>query len=380
MSRLIDTAILGGGASGLFLGSLLKKNYLVIEHNKEIGAKIRISGGGKCNITNKIVTENNYRGDKELVRKVLKKFSNKDLLSWLKRNNLEVVEAKKNQYFFKSSEILLNFFKRNVKKILKAEIIEVKFEKDRFKIITDKQFFYAKNVVVATGGISYKKLGASDIGYKIAKNFGHTITPLRPALVGLTVQKSESWFKNLSGISFESVVKASEKKFRQNILFSHRGITGPAVLNVSLWWDKGKISIGFLKKDVFTFLKNPNKQISTQLPLPKRFVKEFLNAQNLEDKKVKLLSNAEKEKLKLLNNYEFAPAGTFGFERAEVTKGGVDTNDLNEFLESKFQKRLYFVGEVLDVTGELGGYNFQWAFSSAYSVYLNLIKRLTIED
>ncbi|WP_051428452.1 MULTISPECIES: NAD(P)/FAD-dependent oxidoreductase [unclassified Lebetimonas] len=380
MSRLIDTAILGGGASGLFLGSLLKKNYLVIEHNKEIGAKIRISGGGKCNITNKIVTENNYRGDKELVRKVLKKFSNKDLLSWLKRNNLEIIEAKKNQYFFKSSEILLNFFKRNVKKILKAEIIEVKFEKDRFKILTDKQFFYAKNVVVATGGISYKKLGASDIGYKIAKNFGHTITPLRPALVGLTVQKSESWFKNLSGISFESVVKAGEKKFRQNILFSHRGLTGPAILNASLWWDKGKISIGFLKKDVFTFLKNPNKQISTQLPLPKRFVKEFLNAQNLEDKKVKLLSNAEKEKLKLLNNYAFAPAGTFGFDRAEVTKGGVDTNDLNEFLESKFQKGLYFVGEVLDVTGELGGYNFQWAFSSAYSVYLNLIKRLTIED
>nr|WP_024789082.1 aminoacetone oxidase family FAD-binding enzyme [Lebetimonas sp. JH292] len=377
---MIDTAILGGGASGLFLGSLLKKNYLIIEHNKEIGAKIRISGGGKCNITNKIVTENNYRGDKELVRKVLKKFSNKDLLSWLKRNNLEIVEAKKNQYFFKSSEILLNFFKRNVKKILKAEIIEVKFEKDRFKIITDKQFFYAKNVVVATGGISYKKLGASDIGYKIAKNFGHSITPLRPALVGLTVQKSESWFKNLSGISFESVVKEGEKKFRQNILFSHRGITGPAVLNVSLWWDKGKISIGFLKKDVFTFLKNPNKQISTQLSLPKRFVKEFLNAKNLKDKKVRELKSFEKEKLKLLNNYEFAPAGTFGFERAEVTKGGVDTNDLNEFLESKFQKRLYFVGEVLDVTGELGGYNFQWAFSSAYSVYLNLIKRLTIED
>jgi predicted Rossmann fold flavoprotein len=373
MLILFDTIILGGGASGLFLGNFLKKNYLIIEHNREIGAKIKVSGGGKCNITNKIISENNYRGDKELVKKVLERFSNKDLLSWLRKNNLEVIEAKKNQYFFKSSEVLLNFFKKNVKNIFRAEIIEVKFEKDRFKIITDKEIFYAKNVIVTTGGISFRKLGATDIGYKIAENFGHSIISPRPALVGFTVQKSENWFKNLSGISFEAEVRVGDKRFRQNILFSHRGITGPAILNASLWWDKGKIIINFLRKDVFSYFKNPNKQISTQLPLPKRFVKEFLAAHNLKDKKIKELKPQEKEKLKFLNNYEFAPAGTFGFERAEVTKGGVNTDELNEFLESKFQKRLYFAGEVVDVTGELGGYNFQWAFSSAFSVYLGII-------
>jgi predicted Rossmann fold flavoprotein len=373
MSNLFNTVILGGGASGLFLGNLLKKNYLIIEHNKEIGAKIKVSGGGKCNITNKIISENNYRGDKKLVKEVLKRFSNKNLLNWLKKNNLEVIEAKKNQYFFKSSEILLNFFKKNVKNIFRAEIIDVKFENNRFKIVTDREIFYSKNVVVATGGISFKKLGATDIGYKIAENFSHSIIFPRPALVGLTVQKSESWFKNLSGISIEAEVRIGDKKFRQNILFSHRGITGPAILNASLWWDKGKITINFLKKDVFSYLKNPNKQISTQLPLPKRFIKEFLNFQGLKDKKIKELKLTEKEKLKLLNNYEFAPAGTFGFERAEVTKGGVNTEELSEFLESKKQKGLYFIGEVVDVTGELGGYNFQWAFSSAYSVYLDII-------
>jgi len=373
MLKLIDTVILGGGASGLFLGYLLKKNYLIIEHNKEIGAKIKVSGGGKCNITNKNVSFKNYRGDKDLVEKVLNRFSNRDLLNWLKDNNLEVKELKKNQYFFNSSEVLLSFFKRNVKNVFRAEILDVMFKKDKFLIKTDKKTFFAKNVVIATGGVSYKKLGASDIGFKIAKSFNHSIIPLRPALVGLTVQKQEEWFKRLSGISFRAKVFVGNKIFNDNILFSHKGITGPAILNTSLWWDKGKIKIDFLGKNTFEFLKNPYKQISTQLPLPKRFVKEFLNSQNIEDKKIKFLSKKEKEKLKLLNSYEFAPAGTFGFERAEVTKGGVNTDELNEFLESKFQKGLYFMGEVVDVTGELGGYNFQWAFSSAYSVYLDII-------
>ncbi|GAX87483.1 conserved hypothetical protein [Lebetimonas natsushimae] len=373
MSNLFNTIILGGGASGLFLGSLLRKNYLIIEHNKEIGAKIKVSGGGKCNITNKIVSENNYRGDKELVKKTLNRFSNKNLLNWLKNNNLEVIEAKKNQYFFKSSEVLVSFFKRNVKNIYKAKIVEVKFENDKFKVVTDKKIFYAKNVVVATGGISFRKLGASDIGYRIAESFSHSIIPPRPSLVRFTVQRSESWFKNLSGVGFGAEVSVGDKKFKQNILFSHKGITGPAILNASLWWDKGKIIINFLKKDVFSYFKNPNKQISTQLPLPKRFVKEFLISQNLKDKKIKELKPSEKEKLRLLNSYEFAPAGTFGLERAEVTKGGVNTNELSVFLESKFQKGLYFAGEVVDITGELGGYNFQWAFSSAYSVYLGII-------
>ena len=242
---------------------------------------------------------------------------------------------------------------------------------DFFKIRTNKGDIKAKKVVVASGGVSFKKLGASDIGYKIANKFSHTIIPLKPALVGLTVQKQEEWFKKLSGISFKAEVKINDKIFNQEILFSHKGITGPAILNASLWWDRGFIEISFLK-NVKNYLKNPNKQISTQILLPKRFVKEFLNLVGIEDKKVKYLTKDEFKKLKLLENYKFAPAGTFGYERAEVTKGGIYTREIGFDLQSKKIKGLYFIGEVLDVTGELGGYNFQWAFSSAFNLFLNL--------
>ncbi len=366
---MYDILILGAGASGLFLGSLLKnKNFLILEHNSEIGAKIKVSGGGKCNITNKVLNTSNYKGDSEFVKEIFKKFDNKDLLTWLKKNNLEVKELKKNQYFFSSSLVLKNFFEKKLKKHIKLQtkILEIEYD-GNFKVKTNKGTFEAKNIVVATGGISFKKLGASDIGYKIASSFGHNIITPKPALVGFTVQKSESWFKNLSGISLPVEVRVENKKFNQNILFSHKGITGPAVLNASLWWEKGFVEISFLK-NIKKYLKNPNRQISTQLPLPKRFVKEFLNTIEVKDKKLKDLSTEEKEKLKLLENYRFAPAGTFGFERAEVTKGGVDVSEIDFNMQSKKIKGLYFMGEVLDVTGELGGYNFQWAFSSAFAV------------
>ncbi len=368
---MVDIVIIGAGASGLFLGSLLKKNYLILEHNREIGAKIKVSGGGKCNITNKILSTSNYRGDNKFIKEIFKNFDNKDLLNWLRENNLEVKELKKNQYFFSSSEVLLNFFKKKVKNIkTNIEVLDVE-KQDYFIIKTNKGDIKAKKLVIASGGISFKKLGASDIGYKIAKKFTHNIITPKPALVGLTTQPSENWFKKLSGISFKAQVRVDKKIFNQEILFSHKGITGPAILNASLWWDRGFIEISFLK-NIEKYLKNPNKQISTQLPLPKRFVKEFLNVINLEDKKVKFLSKEEIKKLKLLENYKFAPAGTFGFERAEVTKGGVDTLEIGFDMQSKIIKNLYFIGEVLDVTGELGGYNFQWAFSSAFNLFLRL--------
>ena len=368
---MYDVIIIGGGASGLFLADLLKTNYLLLEHNHQIGAKIKVSGGGKCNITNKILSFKNYRGDEKFVKEILKNFDNKALLKWLKNNNLKVKELKKNQYFFDSSDELLNYFKKNVKNIqTDTEVLGIE-KKECFIIKTNKGDIKAKKVVIASGGVSFKKLGASDIGYKIAEKFGHNIVTLKPALVGLTVQKQEEWFKKLSGISFMAEVRVNNKIFNQNILFSHRGITGPAILNASLWWDKGFIEISFLK-NIKQYLKNPNRQISTQLPLPKRFVKEFLNVINLEDKKVKHLTKNDFDKLKLLENYRFAPAGTFGFERAEVTKGGVDVLEIGFDMQSKKVKGLYFIGEVLDVTGELGGYNFQWAFSSAFNLFLRL--------
>ncbi len=365
---MFDVIILGAGASGLFLADLIKnKKVLIIEHNKNIGEKIKISGGGKCNITNKYVSFNNYYPKSEFVKNALKKADNKTLLEWINSKGLAVKELKKNQYFFNSSIELLNVLKPKCKLMLNTEVLEVK---EDFEVVTNKGVFKAKKVVVALGGKSFKKLGATDKGFEIAENFGIKVNTPKPALVGFTVQPSENWFKKLSGISFLADVYVNDKKFTQNILFSHKGITGPAILNASLYWERGKIKIDFLAgRDVFDFLKNKNKQIVSQLSLPKAFVKEFLAAVNIEDKKLMHIKNISK--LELLNSYEFAPAGTFGFERAEVTKGGVDTSELNEYMESKI-KGLYFIGEVVDVTGELGGYNFQWAFTSAFCAALSL--------
>jgi hypothetical protein len=368
---LYDVIILGAGASGLFLADFLKnKKVLIIEHNPSAGAKIKISGGGKCNITNKNVSFENYYPKSEFVKKALCKADNKKLIAWIKDKGLKITELKKGQYFFNSSNELLRVLKPECKVLYNTEIKDLKAG---FEVITDKGVFQARNVVVALGGKSFKKLGASEKGYEIAQKFSHAVTPLKPALTGLSVQPQEFWFKKLSGISFNADVYAGDKKFSQNILFSHRGITGPAILNASLYWEKGKIKIDFLAgRKVKKLLKNKNRQIVSQLPLPKAFVKEFLNHLNIKDKKIMFLNREEYKKLELLENYIFAPAGTFGYERAEVTKGGVDTDEISGYMESKKTKGLYFIGEVLDVTGELGGYNFQWAFSSAYCAFLGL--------
>ncbi len=359
--------IIGAGAGGLFLAYLLKKDYLLLEHNSEIGKKIKISGGGKCNITNRYVTAENYRGDKKFITEALKHFDNRDLLKWLEKNHIFVKELKKGQYFFETSDVLLDFFKKNVKNIrLNTKVLGI----DKNKVITSKGVFEAENIIIATGGVSYKSTGATSFAFDTAQKAGHTISPLKPALTGLTVQKEQAWFKQLSGVSFLADVYVQNRKYSQNILFSHRGISGPAILNASLRWDKGKIRIDFLAgKNIKTFLKNKNRQISTQLPLPKRFTKEFLKSINIEDKKIKQLTKEEFAKLQIINSYEFAPAGTFGFERAEVTKGGVLTDEIDEFMRSKIKNNIFFLGEALDVTGELGGYNFQWAFTSAFNAF-----------
>ena len=366
---MYDLIILGAGASGLFLNKLLSgKNVLVLEHNEKAGKKIEVSGGGKCNITNKILSYKNYYPSNPLLKSYFKRFDNKSLLKWIEKNGLKVMELKPNQYFFSSSkEILRLLGAKNI--IFGAEVFEVEKRGD-FIVKTSKGEFRAKNVVVALGGRSFKKLGGSDKGLEIAKSFGIGFKEFKPALVGLSVQKSEEWFKRLSGVSLRARVRVGEREWVDNILFSHKGITGPAILNASLFWERGFIDIGFLDS-VKKYLKNPNKQLISQLPLPRRFIKEFLRVVGVEDKKVRFLSKEDFKKLRLLESYKFAPAGTFGFERAEVSKGGVLLDELSEFCESKVGG-LYFVGEVVDVTGELGGYNFQWAFTSAFCAYERL--------
>jgi predicted Rossmann fold flavoprotein len=374
VKKIFDIAIIGAGASGLMAASLIKdKDIAVIDSNPKIGLKILASGGGKCNITNKNISVKNYLCDENFATHALKSFGSHELLSFVKEFDLALELRKRGQYFCKNSaRDLVAIFSQLTKKcnfFLSQKVLHVSHE-ECFIIETDKEKIYSKKLLVASGGLSYASIGASGIGYEIAKTFGHSIITPSPALVGLTVQKEQFWMKELSGVCFYVKLKAKEKILDGDLLFTHKGISGPVILSGSLFWDKGKIEIDFLPDiEIQNLLKKAGKKIiSSALPLPKRFLKSFLFSINLDDKPCDRLSVQERENLQQLKSYTFAPAGNFGYTKAEVTKGGVCTNEIDPItFESKLQKNLYFTGEVLDVTGELGGYNFQWAFASSYS-------------
>jgi hypothetical protein len=370
--KIYDVLILGAGASGLMCASHLSKKFSVaiIDANAKVAQKLKVSGGGKCNITNVSVSTNNFDGDTELVSSVLDRFSKEDLLEFLADNALTPVIRKNRYYFCKdSSDEIINILKKLTKHqelILNREILEVTKKDDIFEIKTSKGSLRAKKVIVATGGKSFKTLGASDIGLGIAKNFDIELKEFTPALVGLTVQKDQFWMKELSGLSCYVNIKVDDKILDEDLLFAHKGISGPVVLSASLYWRKGNISIDFLpNKKILDLVKGSKKLVSSVIPLPKRLSVAILKAIGVEDTECKKLTNEVKEKLNAIHNYEFAPAGNFGFSKAEVSRGGVCTKELHmDSLEAKTVQNLHFIGEVVDVTGELGGYNFQWAFSS----------------
>jgi len=365
--------IIGGGASALMLASLLPKHTAtIIETNPKLGAKILISGGGKCNITNTKMGTEYFIGETSFVQPSLKSFSEKSLLRWLERQRLEPVLRKETQYFCKdSAKELVDIFEKESKKqtvCLNEKVLEVTKRDELFYVKTTKKTHTASAVVVASGGLSFPKIGASSIGYDIAESFGHSIVKTAPALVGFTVQKEQFFFKELSGASTDVVMRVNVEECEGALLFAHKGLSGPAVLDASLYWEKGKMEIDFLPGFSWKSMAGSKKQISSLLPMPKRITKAFLVQLNLEDKPYVKITSEELQKLQTLNHYIFAPAGTFGYGKAEVTKGGVCTDEVDaKTMMSKKVEGLYFMGEVLDVTGRLGGYNFQWAFSSAYS-------------
>ncbi|KEA46007.1 oxidoreductase [Campylobacter mucosalis] len=368
---IYDILIIGGGASGLFLAANLKgKNVAILEKNSSAGKKILASGGGRCNITNRHINPKNYLADENFIKQALDDLSFKDILDFF--SQVKFKEQKNSQFFSdSSSKAVLNALLSKIRAEIfyNADVIKADKIGDIFEISTkDDKKFMAKNLVIATGGASYKALGASDIGLKIASDFGLKINKFEPALVGFTVQKDEFWFKNLSGVCFEAEILLGERKFSGDILFTHKGISGPAILNTSLFWKKGQMSINFLPNFNKSGLVCGKKQLSSVLNLPKSFVVEFLKSQGLKDMAFNNYDNTQKELVYRLFKYDFAPAGTFGFERAEVSRGGVCTTELNENFQSKNVKNLYFIGEVLDVTGMLGGYNLHFAFASAKQI------------
>jgi predicted Rossmann fold flavoprotein len=359
----------------MLASNLNKKKYksiCLIENNTKVGQKIKISGGAKCNITNELVSSKNYLGDRDFAAELLSKFSKDELLSFLNKNDVSPkINPKivKGTYFCKSSQDVIDMFLKlttHIKKYLDTKVLDIEFD-NIYKIKTSKNEIQAKKVVIASGGLSFTSIGATSIAFDIAKKFGHSIEKLEPALVGFTVQKDQFWFKNLSGVSTYVNTFVEGRKFEGSFLFAHKGCSGPVILTSSLYWKKGKIAIDFLpKKNIEDFFKG-NKNLSTALPFPKRFTLEFLNSIDIKDKPVSSLSKEEKEKIGTLKYYEFSPAGNFGYTKAEVTRGGINTDEINhQTFESLKQNNLYFIGECLNLTGELGGFNFQIAFAQSY--------------
>jgi len=371
--KIYDVLILGGGASSLMCASHLNSSsdIAIIDNNPKLASKLKISGGGKCNITNVEVSANNFDGEVDIVEYALAIFSKDALLEFLDENGLTPVIRKERYYFCKdSADEIIDILKRksnHAHVMLNTTIGEVKKKEGIFEVNTSKGLLKAKKVVVATGGKSFKTLGATEIGLEIAKSFGLQVKEFTPALVGMTLQPTQFWMKELSGLSCYVHISVEGRILKEEMLFAHKGISGPAILSASLYWKKGNMSINFLpNEDIFELTSNSRKLISSTIPLPKRLSQAILQALDVKDIECKKVTPTIKEKLQMIHNYEFAPAGNFGFTKAEVSRGGVLAEELDIYtLESKKINDLYFIGEVVDVTGELGGYNFQWAFSSA---------------
>lgn len=368
-----DVIILGGGASGLMCAAQLREHtslsVAVIEGNSRPALKLKASGGGKCNITNVEVDSSHFLGDESLVSHALSVFSKKGLLEYFHTGGLRPV-IRKDRYYFcpKSSDEVISILlgrAQGAEMLLNHKILSVEGEKP-FSVLTDKGKFQAEKIVVATGGASYKELGASDIGLKIAQHYELHTVPFSPALVGLTLQPREFWMKELSGISFPARIRVAGKTLDEDLLFAHKGISGLVVLSASLYWHRGEIVIDFLPDFNLNTIQKEKKLLSTALPLPKRFLKAFFESVGVEDKPCSRLTTDEWEKVSRIRAYALSPSGTFGFSKAEACRGGVACDEINpETMESTKIKGLHFIGETVDVTGELGGYNFQWAFSSA---------------
>jgi predicted Rossmann fold flavoprotein len=386
-----DVIVVGAGAAGLMAALTAGKRgrkVLLIEHTNKIGEKIRISGGGRCNFTNLNASPKNYLSQNPyFMISALARYTQYDFIKLIESYNISYHEKTLGQLFCDGSAMqIINMLvaeckMHNVTLLLNTSISLVT-KNDEFYIETSHEMFQAKSLIIASGGLSIPKLGASNFGYQLAKQFGLQIITPRPALVPLTVTESDlGFFKDLSGVSIPCIVSNKKTQFRENILFTHRGLSGAAILQISSYLEQSKqaeITINLLPevdiKELFITNKNSKSLLSSFLKehLPKSFV-DNLSLTYAFDKRIVDYKLVALEKIAFfLHNFIVKIDGTEGYMKAEVTAGGVDTNELSsKTMEASKVPGLFFIGEVVDVTGWLGGYNFQWAWSSGYVAGLN---------
>ena len=385
-----DTIVIGAGAAGLFCArtaGMRGKRVLLLDHATQIGHKILISGGGRCNFTNLHTTpEDFYSANPHFCKSALSQFTPHHFLQLVQNYKIAHHPKAPGQLFCDGSakEILLMLLtecrKANVNLKFPVAIQHVTQADTIFTVQTDLGEFKAPSLVVATGGVSFPKLGATDLGYRLAKQFGHTLTQQSPALVGFaTTGPLLKLCQELSGLTLPVRAKLGKKVFSDGLVLTHFGMSGPALLNLSLFWQPGQnLALCFMPEvDLpFEILRLREEQPKLQLNnaykkfFPDRFVDAWLDllAQKSEELGHYAVESLQKRAFHF-QNFDFSPTATAGYARAEVTRGGVSVDELSsKTLESKRVSGLYFIGEVLDVTGRLGGFNFQWAWSSGFVV------------
>ncbi len=389
MSDVFDVIIVGAGAAGLMCAIEAGKRgrrVCIIEHTAKIAEKIRISGGGRCNFTNLHCTPDRYISQNpHFCRSALSRYSQHDFIKMIERHNIAYHEKTFGQLFCDHSAdniitMLLQECSDNGVIIRTSTAIEeIEYGDDSFTIQTNAEALHSESLVMACGGLSIPKIGASPFGYKIAEQFGHNIIPVRAGLVPLTFQPAIlEQTKDLSGLSIEQSRISSEcgKQFDEAMLFTHKGLSGPAILQISSYWHEGEeIFINMMPgADLSSWIKDKKKthgpsMVHTLLGeiLPKRLIQKICDELNLHTR-VADINNRDIDRLcARIQKWAVKPAGSEGYRTAEVTLGGVDTKEVSsKTFESSKQKGLYFIGEVLDVTGHLGGFNFQWAWSSGW--------------
>ncbi len=380
-----DVVILGAGAAGLFCAVECGKrgrSGVLLEHTGAIGNKIRISGGGACNFTNRFMDETHFlSSNPPFARSALSRFTPQDMIALLERHKIRIVERKWGQLFTADGaagivKMLQDECARaNVAIRLDCRIAAVS-KGELFEVVSSQGPFESGSLVIATGGLAMPKIGATPLGYRIVRQFGINVIDPVPALVPLLWSENDlKNFKDLSGLAFDTIVKCGRHRYRENILFTHRGLSGPAVLQISSHWTEGQsISIDlFPERDIFQELmvhRKEKTELSTFLSsyLPKRFAKKWCG---LYSPSKPLNRTSEKElraAAERLHDWQVTPQRRDGYSAAEVTGGGVDTDEISsKTMGSKKVPGLFVTGEVLDVTGELGGYNLQWAWSSGWA-------------
>jgi predicted Rossmann fold flavoprotein len=383
-----DVVVLGAGGAGLMCGAAAGRrgrSVLILEHARRPGEKIRISGGGRCNFTNLHTSPADFLSQNpHFCISALAGFTQHDFVALVESHGIAYHEKTLGQLFCDGSsqqiiDMLLEECRRvGTEPLLATRILEVSKGVDGFVVATDRGSHECRALVVATGGLSIPKTGASDLGYRIARQFGIRVVPTRPALVPLRFdQVLLNELKDLAGISVDATVSCGGARFSEALLFTHRGLSGPAILQVSSYWrEREPIMVDLARDaDVAAVLdrarhEHPRQELATALGrvLPRRLAQRIADKSGAAIRLGDLSDRQRDAVVRSVQAWRVVPSGTEGYRMAEVTLGGVDTAELSsKSFEARTVPGLYFIGEVVDVTGHLGGYNFQWAWSSGHA-------------